>query len=186
MKEENKFDKLPFVVCLVLFAIVILAYLINFATGTNISPANDDWGTFGDFVGGITNPIIALAVLWYVWKSFQTNRKAIDELVKQTSIQKTESQINSLHSNNSYLLASQTKHEKQLSDILDVINTKKQEIIKAVENNNREKFEKLNKEKIKFEEEFALSKERYLKISENLDANLNKINKLEKALNEIT
>lgn len=45
-----------------LLALPIIAYLINFcAHSFSGNPA--DWGTFGDFIGGTTNPIIALATL---------------------------------------------------------------------------------------------------------------------------
>lgn len=45
---------------LVIFIIPIVFYIINFKSA-HISNLSSDWGTFGDFVGGITNPVIGIA-----------------------------------------------------------------------------------------------------------------------------
>ena len=45
---------------LVIFIIPIVFYIINFKSA-HISNLSSDWGTFGDFIGGITNPIIGIA-----------------------------------------------------------------------------------------------------------------------------
>lgn len=64
-KPENKINQRvmrSFIVatCIIIAAIIILIwqYLINF--GTTPSPNHEDWGAFGDYFGGILNPIIGL------------------------------------------------------------------------------------------------------------------------------
>lgn len=54
---------IAFGVALTLAIIVISTYFINFS---GKSGTNSDWGTFGDFVGGILNPLIGLATIYLV------------------------------------------------------------------------------------------------------------------------
>src|SRR5690242_15725828 len=49
-------------IAIILILTVPLAYIINFFSHP-ISDKSVDWGTFGDFVGGILNPIIGLLTL---------------------------------------------------------------------------------------------------------------------------
>lgn len=52
-----------FGICLsVLFLIPVLFFSINF-WGADISTIPQDWGTFGDYFGGLLNPLIAIANL---------------------------------------------------------------------------------------------------------------------------
>lgn len=49
-----------------IFVFVFSMYFINFGA-LGVSPNNGDWGTFGDFVGGILNPTIAgFALYWLI------------------------------------------------------------------------------------------------------------------------
>ena len=56
------------VVALLLIAAVALAYRLNF--GPHASTSQDVWGQFGDFFGGMLNPLFAmlafLALLWSI------------------------------------------------------------------------------------------------------------------------
>ena len=52
-------------VCILILGVLIsftplIFYLSHFATGQDYSTSKDDWGTFGDFIGGTINPIIGL------------------------------------------------------------------------------------------------------------------------------
>ena len=55
---------------LMLFAAVPLAYAVWFHD-TSVSKFSGDWGTFGDYVGGLLNPMIALSVFYWVTKELK-------------------------------------------------------------------------------------------------------------------
>ena len=63
--KENKFVfRIPLILGLVIFLIPTLLYILRFLCDDQYSiyvstPA--DWGVFGDFIGGILNPVIAIA-----------------------------------------------------------------------------------------------------------------------------
>lgn len=55
------------ILCLILF-VPVIAYIVNFSNH-QVSFDSSDWGTFGDYIGGIANPIIGIAnvlVLYYL------------------------------------------------------------------------------------------------------------------------
>ena len=55
-------------ICLAIILIVIAAYVVNFSK-MSISTKSGDWGTFGDYFGGIMNPLIGilnLIILIYI------------------------------------------------------------------------------------------------------------------------
>lgn len=95
-----------FKICLGVFVIAITIYGLYFTLVADavISEKSEDWGTFGDFVGGLTNPIIALSVLYFVYRSFKIQKTELketrealritsEEAIKQTRIQKLEVKI---------------------------------------------------------------------------------------------
>jgi len=192
--ENNKHDHWPFWAGIGLFALIVGFYSFNI--DGSLSSDTNDWGTFGDYVGGLANPVIALILLYYVYKTFLTQRKQIIEAreefrksrmeqEKQTKIHWYESKINSLHSHNSYLIAAQTKHETQLNDIAAATKNLEKSQVKAVEMNDQAEYTKLDERIIRLNREFVSSQERYLDISETLDGNFSKITDLESQLDEI-
>lgn len=57
--EEKEFNFKPYVgIAIFMFIIVIIAYISNFHE-QSLSKDSGDWGTFGDYMGGILNPILA-------------------------------------------------------------------------------------------------------------------------------
>ncbi|MFZ2170358.1 MAG: hypothetical protein WAW61_12055, partial [Methylococcaceae bacterium] len=52
-------------------------YLFNFHYGLSIN--NDDWGTFGDYFGGILNPVIAVFVLYLVVETYKLQKTELQE-----------------------------------------------------------------------------------------------------------
>ena len=46
-------------VFILLIVVPTIGYIINF-WGTSISKNSSDWGTFGDYFGGILNPVIGI------------------------------------------------------------------------------------------------------------------------------
>ncbi len=89
--KEDKSGSGPF-----LAVILIIISIIGFYVGNmfgELSSHITDWGSFGDYIGGLANPVIALAVLYYVFRSFQSNKQAMIELKNQTKIQNIEAKI---------------------------------------------------------------------------------------------
>ncbi len=63
-------------------AVVLLAWYFIWFFGVNgqaISSSAGDWGTFGDFFGGVLNPIIAGAGLVLLLKTLRQNEKALQQ-----------------------------------------------------------------------------------------------------------
>lgn len=66
--SDNKFRNLIMISSAVVFAIVVIPFLWNFYN-YNISNNLEKWGQFGDYIGGVLNPIVAvmnLAVFAYL------------------------------------------------------------------------------------------------------------------------
>lgn len=63
---------------LVMFIILLGVYVFRFKGNPSGQPA--DFGTFGDYIGGVLNPFIAFLALLGLW---QTNKKQVEMLQKQ-------------------------------------------------------------------------------------------------------
>lgn len=61
--------------------IVILTYLYQFF-GRGFSENTEQWGQFGDYVGGVLNPIIALAALSAILYAIRIQRTELDKAIK--------------------------------------------------------------------------------------------------------
>lgn len=57
--------------------VVLLAYSLTF--GPELSTSNDTWGTFGDYVGGLLNPVVAFAALLFLARTYLLQRKELAE-----------------------------------------------------------------------------------------------------------
>lgn len=57
------------------------AYLVYFGLVLNQSPAQDadKWGTFGDFIGGLMNPIVAFAAFFWLTESVKLQKQELAE-----------------------------------------------------------------------------------------------------------
>ncbi|MEZ5759189.1 MAG: hypothetical protein R3D86_13295 [Emcibacteraceae bacterium] len=84
-------------------ALIIAAFLFKFYDA-DFSGKPEDWEIFSGYLGGLTSPLIAFAVLIYVYNTFEVQRKELNETKraleasrkeqeKQTKIQKIESLI---------------------------------------------------------------------------------------------
>ena len=87
--EEN------IIIAITLIALtVISSYVINFSNFSfchlNFSTKNDDWGTFGDYIGGVLNPIIAFCALYWIVKTYNLQKielsKTEEALKNQTKL----------------------------------------------------------------------------------------------------
>jgi len=62
-----------------LLTISVVGFYIFWFGGHSISQNPGDWGPFGDFFGGILNPIIAGASLLLLFRTIKQNEKALDQ-----------------------------------------------------------------------------------------------------------
>lgn len=102
-KEEKAFSVAPYIaIAGLMFGIVVTAYIINFQD-TPISKDSGTWGTFGDFIGGTLNPILAflsfialLCTIQLQSKELKASREELemtrDELARSADAQKEQSE----------------------------------------------------------------------------------------------
>ncbi len=62
-----------------------LIYFINFDPLNGFPIDKGEWGTFGDFVGGVTNPILTFFTMIMLIKSINLQKDANDSILKQNS-----------------------------------------------------------------------------------------------------
>ncbi len=62
------------VVFLILFAILLVGFYI-YSFGYSISDEQEVWGAFGDYIGGLLNPLIAFLVFYYVIKNYESQQE---------------------------------------------------------------------------------------------------------------
>lgn len=67
-----------------LWAIGSLAFLMLFAyfvkfSGYGFSEKQDDWGVLGDYIGGVLNPAISLAALYWLTRSIVLQKRELQE-----------------------------------------------------------------------------------------------------------
>lgn len=68
----------PFVLVICTLVLVVLGlYFGNFHYG--LSDKNEVWGTFGDYFGGIINPVIALFVLYWIVETYKLQKTELQE-----------------------------------------------------------------------------------------------------------
>ncbi|WP_421532344.1 hypothetical protein [Lelliottia amnigena] len=78
MKSENKTINCLLAVFVLLIAIVIFSYTFNFK-GFSISDDPADWGALGDYFGGVLNPLISIVTLFFLVKTYLSQRKELQE-----------------------------------------------------------------------------------------------------------
>lgn len=56
--------------------VVVGFYFVNFHNG--LSEKNEVWGTFGDYLGGILNPIIAAFAFYLIAKTYELQKRELE------------------------------------------------------------------------------------------------------------
>lgn len=83
MKEEKDFSFKPYIIfAIIMFIIVISTYTINFYENT-ISKLPGDWWTFGDFMGGTLNPILAFLSFLALLQTIKIQSKELKNSTKE-------------------------------------------------------------------------------------------------------
>lgn len=90
MKEEKDFSFKPYIIfAIIMFIIVISTYTINFYENT-ISKIPGDWGTFGDFMGGTLNPILAFLSFLALLQTIKIQGKELKKSSEALELSKDE------------------------------------------------------------------------------------------------
>ncbi|ESS73927.1 hypothetical protein MGMO_8c00640 [Methyloglobulus morosus KoM1] len=71
--------KIVVIICFIVL-IIVGFYFYNFHNG--LSKDNGVWGTFGDYVGGILNPIIAAFAFYLIAKTYELQKTELEETRK--------------------------------------------------------------------------------------------------------
>jgi len=111
--------------CLISIAAVMLVvigfYFYNFHSG--LSKDNGVWGTFGDYVGGILNPIIAAFAFYLIAKTYELQKTELEEtrklLINQTELAALTSWINSNLLEIEFLQSRKSVLWKEINDFLN-------------------------------------------------------------------
>ncbi len=79
--SEKEVNTKQVVLIIFLFVLVVVgAYFFKFHF--QLSDNNEVWGTFGDYVGGILNPVIAAFAFYLIAKSYELQRRELGETTK--------------------------------------------------------------------------------------------------------
>lgn len=79
--ETDRFiNKLAMIITVALMALVVVygLYCLNFFSDFKFSKDTDTWGTFGDYVGGILNPILSFLTLIALILTLHLQRTQLD------------------------------------------------------------------------------------------------------------
>ena len=66
--------------------VVFLAYFLNFHQHLRFSENTANWGTFGDYIGGILNPTIAFFAFYLIAKTYDLQKQELEETRKLLEI----------------------------------------------------------------------------------------------------
>jgi len=123
----NKFlvkNKAALTGALVIFC-ALLAYFLNFNEWAGFSTEKGDWGAFGDFVGGFSNPILTFITMCLLIGSINLQRQANEAVINQgvlaeglASRQRTIDDLRSFEST-FFSLAQAARSEFEKLDIFD-------------------------------------------------------------------
>lgn len=71
----------PVIVAILFLSIVWGVYY--YAFGSGLSPDQGVWGTFGDYTGGILNPLLNFITIYLLIRSFDAQEKSLQQAVSQ-------------------------------------------------------------------------------------------------------
>lgn len=134
-KNQEKSTSLPSIskkigyslIALAVFAIIVISvYIINFGVipylkyeKLGLSSDSGDWGTFGDYIGGLLNPCIALFALYWLTSSIKTQIKELTETREQfEKISQNQLEQTSLQNFESLFFQLLETKDKAIKDIL--------------------------------------------------------------------
>jgi len=145
--HDFKFINKIFYIVTSIYFILIFIYFSWLASHGNIISSNSEyWGTFGDFIGGVTNPIIALAILFFVIQSYKSNKLEMNiiknEMKKQRVISVYGEFLTYYRNQNEILKNVSAMNVKILKELAEDIGKKRQKLRISVAISDREDIEK--------------------------------------------
>jgi hypothetical protein len=108
--KDGKYIKWLIGITIILTIVPVIFYLYKFGDGT-LSTDKGEWGTFGDFIGGVLNPLISLltlAVTVYIAITFNDYEKRRDEQSK------TEADVKSYLELYQYFVGPEFREKRQI------------------------------------------------------------------------
>lgn len=106
-----------------------LSYLVWFSLhGQTMSTSTADWGTFGDFIGGVLNPLVAFFAFYWLTKSIKIQKEELsetknalrdtsEEQKEQTRLNLLSIKIQSLNLELGYINTKMTDHNSYINQL---------------------------------------------------------------------
>ena len=96
-REKIRIDQeaWPFLFVIAIAAFILLAYYF-YHFGTSGPPERTSLGVFGDYVGGVLNPLVATCALYALWRSVRIQKTELQETKESIGRQQIESAVFSL------------------------------------------------------------------------------------------
>ncbi|MDD2660695.1 MAG: hypothetical protein PHY54_13630 [Methylococcales bacterium] len=160
---------------------VIGFYIVNFHDG--LSEKNEVWGTFGDYFGGILNPVIAAFAFYLIAKTYELQKRELEAtrslLEVSTDAQKNQIKLAALTAllNSNFTRIGWLKTEKAelmkviMPEFKDLISQKDKDLYKL-------KFEE-GLDKVQKGEDYVAMKNRFFKIDAEIEKLTQKNNEYE-------
>ncbi len=123
--DSNDINTKGFVAVLILILSVVFGcYFFNF--NDQLSDKNEVWGTFGDYVGGILNPVIASFAFYLIAKTYELQK---DELKKTRELL----EVSTVAQEKQLILAALTTSLSSTLTRIGVLSSEKYQIISELE-----------------------------------------------------
>lgn len=127
LPEINKKSSTTLRIVILLIILVLISYFAQFGIAVPLVESNEirfsndsgDWGTFGDYVGGLLNPSIAFIALYWLTSSIKTQIKELTETREQfEKISQNQLEQTSLQNFESLFFQLLETKDKAIKDIL--------------------------------------------------------------------
>ncbi|MBH1970968.1 hypothetical protein FK216_07070 [Moraxellaceae bacterium AER2_44_116] len=105
-----------------------------------LSPSNADWGTFGDFFGGVMNPILGFINLFLLSSTLSLQIKSSQDQTKNTQIQEASAKIVAI----GHLLEITTHQITNLSNNIHLLKDDEIKILEELKNHHSEYLNELH------------------------------------------
>lgn len=76
--NSKNLGKYALILGVIFFISVVASYVINFMN-IPISKNPENWGVFGDYIGGLVNPLIGLVTIWLLTVSLRQNQDMLEQ-----------------------------------------------------------------------------------------------------------
>jgi hypothetical protein len=88
MKYLNSKWSIPVAIIVLSLLAVLLPFYFNFQTH-NTSPLISDWGSFGDYIGGLLGVIISGIAIFLLWQTYMLQKEELSKTAETLNFQNT-------------------------------------------------------------------------------------------------